>query len=398
MVITIDGPAGAGKSTVARRVAERLGLRYVDTGAMYRELTAVALDRGTNLNDGAALAGLVGIAAPDGADLRAEAISRNVSAVARHPQVRARMRAQQRELATDAVLEGRDTGSVVWPHAQVKVYLVASKSVRAARRAADLGLPVEEVERAISDRDDLDSDQLAPAPDAKLLDTSQMSVDQVVEQIVALARGDEPQPSPAFEPAALPGDRFWKVVRPVVGPLFQVALRMRITGSRQVPDTGPVLFVANHQSLWDIPALGAAQHRAIRFMARSDLFRPPPFAAFLRMGGTFGVRRGEPDREALRTVHETLAAGGTVAVFIQGTRQDGLGEAKAGAGRIAVVEDTWVVPVAIRSRGWRPGRRISVTFGAPRRFQRGTRRAGEAYRETADELMDEIRRLYESAS
>ena len=131
MVITIDGPAGAGKSTVARLVAERLGLRYVDTGAMYRELTAVALDRGTNLNDGEALAALVGEPAPEGADLRAEVVSQNVSAVSRHPQVRARMRARQRELAEDAVLEGRDTGSVVRPDADIKVFLVASADVRA---------------------------------------------------------------------------------------------------------------------------------------------------------------------------------------------------------------------------------------------------------------------------
>ena len=96
MVITIDGPAGAGKSTIARALAERLGLRYVDTGAMYRELTATALAAGANLDDGAVLAALVDTPPPPGSDLRAEAISRNVSAVSRHPQVRAAMRGRQR--------------------------------------------------------------------------------------------------------------------------------------------------------------------------------------------------------------------------------------------------------------------------------------------------------------
>ena len=163
-----------------------------------------------------------------------------------------------------------------------------------------------------------------------MIDSSELSVPEVVARIVALL--------PVAPATPLPGDRFWRTVRPVAGPLFNGMLRLSVTGAEHVPRRGPVVFVANHQSLWDIPALGAAQPRAIRYMAKSELFRPRPFGAFLRMGGTFGVHRGQPDREALRTVHETLAGGGTVGVFIQGHRQDGFEEAKAGAGRIAVVE------------------------------------------------------------
>jgi cytidylate kinase len=191
MVITIDGPAGVGKSTVAALVAERLGLRYVNTGEMYRELTAVALARGVSLNEGEALAALVGEPAPVGANLRSEAISGNVSSVARHPQVRARMRARQRELAEDAVLEGRDTGSVVCPEADLKVFLVASSRVRAERRARQLRVPldqVEQVERTIMERDGRDSEQSAPAPDAVLVDTGDMNASQVADRIVELAR------------------------------------------------------------------------------------------------------------------------------------------------------------------------------------------------------------------
>jgi CMP/dCMP kinase len=396
MVITIDGPAGAGKSTVARGVAERLGLRYVDTGAMYRELTAVALARGVNLNDVEALAELVGTEAPAGTDLRAEVISRNVSAVSRHPQVRTAMRRRQRELARDAVLEGRDTGSVVWPEADLKVYLVASTAVRARRRADDLALPVDEVERSIVERDDLDAEQLAPAPDAQVVDSTDLTVEQVVDRIVSMAAGASgPEPEP---PAEVPGDTFWRLVRPWAGPALRGLLRLSVTGAELVPRSGPVVFVANHQSLWDIPAIGAAQPRAIRYMAKSELFRPRPWGAFLRFGGTFPVRRGEPDRDALRTVHDTLAASGCVGIFIQGHRQEGFEDAKAGAGRIAVVEDADVVPVALRSRHWRPGRSISVAFGEPRRYGRDGRRAAAAYRETADELMAEIRRLYEAGA
>ena len=388
MVITIDGPAGAGKSTVARAVAQRLGLRHIDTGTMYRELTAIALDHGTSLNDGDALAALIGGDPPEGADLRAEAVSRNVSAVSRHPQVRARMRARQRELAADAVLEGRDTGSIVCPDADLKVFLVASSQVRAARRARDLGSDdVEAVRAAIVERDSLDSGQSAPAPDARVIDTSDLSADQVVDRIVELAGEANDQP--------VPGDTFWKVVRPWAAPLFKAGLRIRTHGVEHVPRRGPLILVANHQSFWDIPAIGSAQPRAIRYMAKSELFRPRPFGAFLRMGGTFAVHRGEADREALRTVHATLEAGGCVGVFIQGHRQDGFEEAKAGAGRMAIVEDADVVPVAIASRGWRPGRSISIAFGPARRYARDGRRASEAYRETAQQLMDEIRSLHE---
>ena len=134
-------------------------------------------------------------------------------------------------------------------------------------------------------------------------------------------------------------------------------------------------------------------------MAKRELFGYLSIAWLLRWGGAFPVRRGEPDRDALRTVHETVEAGGVVGIFIQGHRQAELEDAKAGAGRLAVVEDVPVVPVgdprhaAVAARAGA----IGIVFGEPRPYERGDRRPGEAYRETADELMAEIRRLYESA-
>ena len=189
MVITIDGPAGAGKSTVARAVAARLGYRYVDTGLMYRELTAVSMARGVDADDGVALAALGGAPPPAAVDLRGEDVSARVSAVSRHPQVRARMRDRQRSLARDAVLEGRDTGSRVCPDADVKVYLTASLEARAARRAVDLGLATDEVGRTIAARDRGDAAQMAPAPDAHVIDTSALSVDEAVDAVVRLVEG-----------------------------------------------------------------------------------------------------------------------------------------------------------------------------------------------------------------
>ncbi len=191
MVVTIDGPAGAGKSTVARAVAARLGYRHVDTGLMYRELTAVALERGTDLDDGAALAALVGVSLATPVDLRSELISANVSAVSRHEPVRVRMRERQRELARNAVLEGRDTGTRVCPGAEVKVYLTASVAERARRRASELGIPATDVELAIAERDRRDAVQLAPAPDAHTLDTTRLGVEAVIDHVLRLVREAE---------------------------------------------------------------------------------------------------------------------------------------------------------------------------------------------------------------
>ncbi len=191
-------------------------------------------------------------------------------------------------------------------------------------------------------------------------------------------------------------DRAWWWLRLFLGSLVRILLRPTVLGAEHVPRSGPLVVVSNHESWWDIPAIGEVQSRTIRYMAKSELFRIPVFGRIVRWGGGFPVRRGEADRDALRIVHETIEAGGVVGIFIQGHRQAELEGAKAGAGRCAVVEDADVIPVAIRgTRGWRPGRRVHIVFGSPRRYERGERRLAVAARETADELMAEIRRLHE---
>jgi len=203
MIVAIDGPAGSGKSTVASVLAQRLGFRYLDTGAMYRALTWLALRDGVDLEDGSALAELarvwpvsfgadehVEIAGEDVSGLiRAAEIDRAVPVVARHTPVREVMRERQRALAAvgDAVIEGRDIGSVVAPHAEVKVFLVADESVRARRRSADR--PGEGQEALAADlraRDARDAVNTQPAADAVLLDTTELDIDEVVARIAAL--------------------------------------------------------------------------------------------------------------------------------------------------------------------------------------------------------------------
>jgi cytidylate kinase len=205
MIVTIDGPAGAGKSTVASRLAERLGFRYLDTGAMYRALTWLAMQEALPLGNGdkiGALAlanrveldesGRVSIAGTDvTAAIRQSRIDRMVPVVARHPEVREVMRERQRELADlgDAVIEGRDIGTVVCPEADVKVYLVADRSVREQRRQAerpDIG--ADALATDLRARDDSDRARMQPAEDAEVIDTSELDVENVVDRIEALVR------------------------------------------------------------------------------------------------------------------------------------------------------------------------------------------------------------------
>jgi len=199
-VVAIDGPAGAGKSSVARAVADRLGFTFLDSGAMYRSVALAVLRSGLPPAEVAASVSL----SPgdrvllDGEDvtaaIRAPEVSEAASVVAADPAVRAAMVAEQRRLLADGdwVAEGRDIGTVVWPSAEVKVFLTASAAARATRRADQIGADAAVVlaEQAIRDQRDIERAQspLRPAEDAITLDTSDLTLDQAVEQVVALVR------------------------------------------------------------------------------------------------------------------------------------------------------------------------------------------------------------------
>ncbi|MBK5221505.1 MAG: (d)CMP kinase [Acidimicrobiia bacterium] len=209
-VIAIDGPAGSGKSTIARLLADRLGLEYLDTGAMYRAVAFAALRRGVDpadADDVARVAQSVELRVDtdgtrvDGVDatieIRGPEVTRAVSIVAANPAVRAEMVSRQREWARKrdgGVLEGRDIGTVVFPDAACKVYLTASAETRAARRSKEVSdLDYETVAADLARRDALDqgrdADPLRSADDAVVLDTTDRTVDDILDELVALIDG-----------------------------------------------------------------------------------------------------------------------------------------------------------------------------------------------------------------
>jgi CMP/dCMP kinase len=212
LLIAIDGPAGSGKSSVARAIADELGFINLNTGAAYRAVALVALQEGVSLDDGASLAGVsrrisldAGGARVDGKpvpedELRTPEVSAAASAVSARPEVRAVLLDVQREAARranregGAVVEGRDIGTVVLPEAELKVYLSAAPEERARRRAHQTGREAEldRIKEAMSQRDRQDSERetspLKPAPDAVILDTTSLSLEGVVSRVLELVR------------------------------------------------------------------------------------------------------------------------------------------------------------------------------------------------------------------
>ena len=203
-VIAIDGPAGAGKSTVARRVAEQIEVPYLDTGAMYRCVALQCLRLGVNANDVEKVAKIaneihislhestVGLNGEDVSEaIRTSDVASVVSLIAVHSPVRDAMRSQQRQWIQQmggGVIEGRDIGTVVFPNADIKIFLTASPHERAKRRVAQSGGDLEEVAAGIAERDRIDSTRedspLVPAEDAVLVDSTGKSIDDVVNEIV----------------------------------------------------------------------------------------------------------------------------------------------------------------------------------------------------------------------
>jgi cytidylate kinase len=209
LVIAIDGPSGSGKSSASKGVARALGLRYLDTGAMYRALTWWFMAQNADTSDERVIAAraaepVIEVSADpdnpwtrvDGADvspdIRSVLVSAQVSTVARVPAVREHLIARQREIIADAepgiVAEGRDIGTVVAPAAQLKVFLTADPGARARRRAAETSADAGETEAAQARRDRLDAAQSEKAADALLLDATDLTLEQVIEKIARLAR------------------------------------------------------------------------------------------------------------------------------------------------------------------------------------------------------------------
>ena len=410
MIIAIDGPAGAGKSTVARRVARELGLVFLDTGAMYRALTWRVLQLELDPNSEESCARVAretdlsfddeGRILIDGRagepDIRSARVTANVSAVSAHAQVRAEVVREQQAVAVrrgGLVAEGRDTTTVVFPGAEHKFFLIASSAERARRRARELGQieRVAQIQAEIEQRDEIDSTRahspLVRAPDAVVIDSDGLDAEEVATRILAHVRGVQPASTSAAAPAApappspqpvellTHATPVYRLCRALTNLWYLPYFRRRVAGVEHLPRQGGVLIAANHQSYLDIPLIAMAAPRHVSFVARKSLANWSWLAYVMRQCGAVLVEPGKADRAALREMTRHLEAGDCVAIFPEGTRTpDGrLQDFKQGALLAARSAKVPIVPCAIRGtfEAWGKGksfprpRRIELCFAAP---------------------------------
>lgn len=475
-IIAIDGPAGSGKSTVAREVARRLALAYLDTGAMYRSVAFAALHRGVDPEEREPVAHLaqqmeltVGDnVVVDGIDatieIRGPEVTRAVSVVAANPDVRTELRERQRAWAAEqggGVVEGRDIGTIVFPDAELKVYLTADDAERARRRhkeatdmrydAASPGLNtdidavgpgVEAVRAELARRDHLDSTRaaapLAIAPDAVVIDTTDRSVDDIVgeilERLERLRPAADPPPdgpgpsSPGTRPASADGgpdahgayradggntafDRLaYRVLRALIMGFARTFWRLRIEGAENLPRSGPYIVAPVHRSNIDTPLVALITPRRLRFMGKDSLWKSKFTARLFSALGGFPVHRGSADRDALRRCIEVIEGGEPLVLFPEGTRQSGplVQDLFEGAAYVAARTGVPVVPVGIGgseaampkgAKGLRPVR-IVIVVGAPLDPPARSatgRTSRRALRELTDRLHADIQGLFDIA-
>ena len=339
MVIAIDGPAGAGKSTVAREVARRLGYRYLDTGAMYRAVALAALDTGTDLDDARSLAGLGGLATRMTEDprLRTPAVDARVGG----RRTRGRACCHARGAAT-LPLRGRhgrrgagrrggrlaglgaEDGSMPTPssvHGGASTSRATSR-LRPPSTHATSATPSRRCERPQRGHRRLDGSERRRGGRADRRPGS--GARRMLRDRVAAHREEFGFWTP---------DRTWMAFKRTFGPPFRLAFRIRAYGTEHMPPAGPVVLATNHMSAWDPILYGAVLDRPIRWMAKAEVFEASPvLEGFLEHGGVFSVRRGEGDLAAVRTARDVLREGSLLGMFVEGTRQrtEEIGDVKPG--------------------------------------------------------------------
>ncbi len=346
MIIAIDGPSGTGKSTVAKGVAARLGFTFFDTGAMYRSIAWWVIeekidpaDEKSVLNalstftfqietdeEGGKRYRVNGVEVT--AKIRTEEVSRIASRVSTYRAVREEMVKIQREFARtqDAVFEGRDMGTVVFPQADLKVFLTASPEVRAKRRYQELvakfpdlsdEASLEQIQKDLELRDQQDTQReispLRQAPDAISIDTSELKIEEVIDQILhAYYRALD---KPPFSPMKFS----YRLVHEAAKLFLKLFYRLEIHGIENY-QPGPGLLAANHASFLDPPILSACCPEEVHFVAKEELFKVPFLGWLIQILNSHPVGSSSSDAATLKLMVNLVKEGKKVILFPEGSR------------------------------------------------------------------------------
>lgn len=412
--IAIDGPGGAGKSTVAKKIAEKLGIIYVDTGALYRTIGLFMLNNGVCPTDAVAVAERLGdfslelkfiegkqVILLDGVDvgdaIRTPEASMAASAVSAIKEVREYLLNTQRDIAkkNSVIMDGRDIGTVILPDAEVKVFLTASPEARAKRRYAELcqkgvNTTLEQVASEMAERDKNDSTRdiapCVPAEDAVLLDNSNLDLDGTAEAIIAIVNEKKKRNK-------LKDPKSYTFMRALLGGIVRLIFRVKVIGAENIPDEG-ALICANHIAIRDVFLIAATYPRLIRFIAKKGIFKVPVIGQIVAAWGAIKVERNGGDLAAIRTAVELMEGDNTVAIFPQGHRFPGVNPfttpRKNGAALIAYRSGCDVLPVCIKVKKneYAPFRRVEIVYGKLiRNSELGFASGGSAEYEKANEYI-----------
>lgn len=390
--IAIDGPGGAGKSSVAKKISQQLGIIYVDTGALYRNIGLYMLESDIDPKDsekvGNALCNvhlemkfengrqiilLNGIDRGDA--IRTPEVSMAASAVSAIPSVRTFLLEMQRNTAkkNSVVMDGRDIGTVVLPNAEVKIFLTASPKARAKRRHAELlakgnNISFEQVYNEMVERDKNDSSRnIAPcvkAKDAVLVDNSKLTEDETVEKILKITKRKAKDTTPLY-----------RVLKVIVSPIYRFLFNVHVKGKENIPSEGGVLLCANHIAAVDVISIGVVSPRQITCIAKKELFSIPILKGLIKALGAVKIDRGGADVGAIKASVGAIESGKVVTIFPQGHRCPSVNPAstpiKHGAGLIAYHAKCDVIPVCINIKKAKYSlfRKTEVIFGSTLKYE-----------------------------